>query len=365
VGVSVALRADDVDLDRDAALVERFQTGDEEAFADLYTRYFGRLRRYCQRRLGNPHDAEEAAQEALVKAYKALPTFGGDRRFYPWLRVIAGNVCTDRCKRKAVAALADPDCGDVVVDSVFDAMDQAFVRAALKELNPRHRTALSLWAEGHPSRHIAEELGCSTGAVDVTLHRARQSFRTRFLALTNDGKLAGLGLVPALSRWAQRWRARIVTRVGNHADLASPLAAKLAAGAIAFTVVGGAVATSSTAQPAPPTAPPTSVVSVQSAPVSANTPAPTPASAAPAVTSSTATSAPSTTAPHPKPALAAGDKQPFGGHVPGVMSPEQAQKNSANAPIQVPLAGGSLNIDPRPVTDSISRRVNELGGKSK
>jgi len=98
----VALRADDVDLDRDAALVERFQTGDEDAFADLYQRYFGRLRRYCLRRLGDPDDAEEAAQEALVRAYRALPTFGGDRRFYPWLRVIAANVCTDRAKRKPV-----------------------------------------------------------------------------------------------------------------------------------------------------------------------------------------------------------------------------------------------------------------------
>src|SRR5436305_777163 len=89
----VALRADDVDLDRDTALVERFQTGDEEAFADLYRRYFPRLRRYCVRRLGDPHEAEEAAQEALARAYRALPNLGGDRRFYPWLRVIASNLC--------------------------------------------------------------------------------------------------------------------------------------------------------------------------------------------------------------------------------------------------------------------------------
>src|SRR5204862_832364 len=170
-----------------------------------------------------------------------------------WLRVIAANVCTDRCKRNPVLPLADPDGGDVVVDSVFDRLDQAFVRAALRELNPRHQTALSLWAEGHPSRRIAEELGCSTGAVDVTLHRARQSFRTRFLAIAGDGKLAGVGLVPALGRVAQRWRARLVTRVGQHAELASPLATKLAAGAIALSVVGGAAATTRTPQQVPPT----------------------------------------------------------------------------------------------------------------
>jgi RNA polymerase sigma-70 factor, ECF subfamily len=345
----VALRADDVDLDRDAALVERFQTGDEEAFADLYTRYFGRIRRYCQRRLGNPDDAEEAAQEALVKAYRALPTFGGDRRFYPWLRVIAGNVCTDRCKRKPVAALADPDSGDVVVESVFDALDHAFVRAALRDLNPRHRTALSLWAEGHPSRHIAEELGCSTGAVDVTLHRARQSFKARFLALTGEGKLGALGLIPALGRWAHRWRARIVTRVGDYADLASPLAAKVAAGAIAFSVVGGAVATSSTAQSAPPAAgAPTVVVGLAPASATAGaavSPAPSD-SAAPHVAAT-----PTQTTAAPTPAPSARPEQTIAGGK--FMSPEQARSQGAGSPVNVQIPGvAGASVDPKALVAS-------------
>src|SRR4051794_6240436 len=164
----MAIRADDVDLDRDAALVERFQTGDEAAFVDLYQRYFGRLRRYCQRRLGHSYDAEEAAQEALLRAYRALPTFSGDKRFYPWLRVIAANICADMCKRKPVLAPLDADRGDVVVDAVFDVLDREQVQAALEGLAPRHQAALSLWAEGYPSRDIADELGCSRGAVDVT-----------------------------------------------------------------------------------------------------------------------------------------------------------------------------------------------------
>ena len=342
----VALRADDVDLDRDAALVERFQTGDEEAFADLYRRYFGRLRRYCHRRLGDPHDAEEAAQEALVRAYRALPTLGGDRRFYPWLRVIAGNVCTDRCKRKPVAALAEPEGGDVVVDSVFDALDRAFVRSALQSLNPRHQTALSLWAEGHPSREIAEELGCSTGAVDVTLHRARQSFRTRFLALSGDGKLAVVGLVPALGRWAQRWRARILTRLGTHADFASPLATKIAAGAIAFSVVGGAVATATanSAPPAPASAPPPTAVHVQSTPANASssapapTPAPAGASAARAVGNSSPTPPPRATPPAPPPERPVGPAR--------FMSYDEARGEGSKAPIKAEVAGEGISVDP-------------------
>lgn len=343
----VALRADDVDLDRDAALVERFQTGDEEAFADLYRRYFGRLRRYCQRRLGDHHDAEEAAQEALVKAYRALPNFGGDRRFYPWLRVIATNVCNDRCKRKAPAAPADPDGGDVVVDSVFDAMDAAFVRAALRDLNPRHRAALSLWAEGRASRDIAEELGCSTGAADVTLHRARQSFRARFLAITGDGKLGALALFPALGRWATRWRNRIATRVGEHTELSSPLLAKVAASAIAVTVVGGAVgSTTSTSRQVQPTAPPSSVVHLQTAPASVTSSAPADASGG---TTTRSNSVVSTPAHAPADATPAAAQPSVSDLTPRLMTADEAQAKSKNAPVRVVVPGVvGFAVDPSP-----------------
>ncbi|MCU1449797.1 MAG: polymerase sigma factor [Acidimicrobiales bacterium] len=189
----MAIRADDVDLQRDAALVERFQTGDEAAFTDLYARYFNRLRRYCLGQLRDPHDAEEAAQEALLRAYRALPRLGGDRHFYPWLRVIASNLCADMRRRKSPAPFVEPEGGDAVVESLFDVLDHEQVRTVLEGLNPRHQTALSLWAEGYPSRHIAEQLGCTRGAADVTLHRARQSFRRRFLALDTEGRFGAVG----------------------------------------------------------------------------------------------------------------------------------------------------------------------------
>jgi len=351
----VALRADDVDLDRDAALVERFQTGDEEAFADLYRRYFSRLHRYCLRRLGDSHDAEEAAQEALVKAYRALPQFGGDRRFYPWLRVIAANVCTDRCKRKAVAAPLEAEGGDVVVDAVFDSMDQAFVRAALRELNPRHRAALSLWAEGHASRDIAEELGCSTGAVDVTLHRARQSFRARFLAISGEGKLGAIGLFAGgVGRWAQRWRVRIGTRIADHPDLVSPLATKLAAGAIAFTVVGGAVATVPTSHPVSPAAPPTSIVHVQTTPASTSAPAPAPTDGATVPTTPAVDRAPSTHAAV-APATAPASTKPTGPVQ--FTSNDDARRSTQNAPVKAQAGGVFLHVDPAAAVDGIRSQL--------
>ena len=358
----MALRADDVDIDRDAALVARFQTGDDDAFADLYQRYFGRLRRYCHRRLGDPHDAEEAAQEALVRAYRALPRFSGDRRFYPWLRVIATNVCVDRYKRKPVMPLAEPEGGDVVVDSVFQTFDRERVRAVLHGLNPRHQTALSLWAQGYPSAEIAEELGCSRGAVDFTLHRARQSFRARFIALTGDTKLGAVGLLPALGRWAQRWRARVTTRVANHADLVSPLAVKVAAGALALSVVGGTAATANSAASSRPSTTPPPAVQVRTTPASSVgpvAPAPTPASgsAAPVSPPRAAGGQP----PSPPAAAPAAEGKNVGPLL--FTTDDDAKRRTQNAPIKVQAGSVFVRADPQAAVDGARTRTNQLQGK--
>ena len=98
---------DDVDLDRDRALVERCQAGDSAAFGNLYARYYERLLRFCLRRLNDRHEAEDAAQEAFARAWKALPRFAGDKRFYPWLTVIAGNICTDMLRRRSRSTPTD------------------------------------------------------------------------------------------------------------------------------------------------------------------------------------------------------------------------------------------------------------------
>ena len=67
----------------------RCQEGDGAAFAELYTQYHDRLHRFCMRRLCDRDEAEEIAQEAFLRAWRALPTFSGGLRFYPWLTVIA------------------------------------------------------------------------------------------------------------------------------------------------------------------------------------------------------------------------------------------------------------------------------------
>src|SRR5690606_14212287 len=81
---NVPMRAGDVDLVRDRALVEAWQAGDGTAFDDLYRRYFDRLRAFCRKRVGDPVEADDIAQEAFLRALQALPRLTGERRFYPW-----------------------------------------------------------------------------------------------------------------------------------------------------------------------------------------------------------------------------------------------------------------------------------------
>src|SRR5687768_6769143 len=97
----VAMCADDVDLDRDRALVARFQAGDAAAFDELYLTYYSRLVRFCHRRVCDQDEAEELAQEAFARAWKALPRLGGEQRFYPWLSVIAGRLCLDALRKRS------------------------------------------------------------------------------------------------------------------------------------------------------------------------------------------------------------------------------------------------------------------------
>src|SRR5690349_10166861 len=98
-------------------LVLRYQRGDESAFDELYRRYYPRLHQYCLRRVGDTHAAEELAQDAFIRAMGAMLRFSGDRRFYPWMTVIAQRLCIDHHRRSSrVEPVAEVDLGVVDAD---------------------------------------------------------------------------------------------------------------------------------------------------------------------------------------------------------------------------------------------------------
>jgi len=138
-------------------LVRRAKGGDEAAFSALYDRYRTPIHRYLYRLLGDWQQAEDLAQETLLKAWSALPraTPETERLFQAWLYQIAGNLATDARRRAGVlrwerwdAYLAAPHPTQVAPDDperdVLRAEARDAIRAVLLALPPRFRAALVL-----------------------------------------------------------------------------------------------------------------------------------------------------------------------------------------------------------------------------
>ena len=85
----------------DEQLVERVQRGDKNAFNLLVKKYQHKVVNLVARYVNNPGDVPDVAQEAFIKAYRALPTFRGESAFYTWLYRIATNAAIDRMRRSA------------------------------------------------------------------------------------------------------------------------------------------------------------------------------------------------------------------------------------------------------------------------
>ena len=190
-----------VDVTRDKILVERCQAGDRQAFDELYLRYQRRLYRFCMQRLGQAHDAEDVVQESFVRAWRALPRFAGERRFYPWLTVIAANLCVDTLRRRSRLTpveesriiAADPGNYDIE-DAVLHEVDSKMVATAFGHLSTRHQRVLQMREGSEWSyREIAEHEGVGVTAVETLLWRARQALKREFLILDEQrGKVGAL-----------------------------------------------------------------------------------------------------------------------------------------------------------------------------
>ena len=166
----------------EARQVARAQSGDDSAIDGLLARYRQRVIRLAAHILRRPGDAEDAAQEAFVRAFRSLHTFRGKGRFYTWLYQIVVRVCLDmRRLARWNAELSLETIPDFALgsDLGLDAVDsRLLVEALLDRIAPPVRAALVLRElEGLDYEEIALVMQDPVGRVRWRLHAARAEFR--------------------------------------------------------------------------------------------------------------------------------------------------------------------------------------------
>jgi len=169
--------------DPDAAWLERAAAGDERAFATLVDRHLERLHALAWRALGSAQDAEDVAQEALLRAWRQLPSWQpGQARFSTWLQRVVLNLVNDRLRaRREQVPIEDAELASAAPGPerlATQAQRAQRVHAALQALPERQRDALLLCHyEGLGNIEAAAALEVSVEALESLLGRARRSLR--------------------------------------------------------------------------------------------------------------------------------------------------------------------------------------------
>jgi RNA polymerase sigma-70 factor, ECF subfamily len=183
--------AEDVE---EACWLERARAGDEAGYAWLLSRYRSRVVRLAAHVLRRPAEAEDAAQEAFIRAFRNLRAFRGEGRFYTWLYHIAVRVCLDR--RRLARWEAEVQIDELSLNVQRDETPGAdiihhrlLVERLLDQLSPPMRAAMVLREiEGLEYTEIAEILGIPVGTVRSRLNAARAKFRSIYEAALQEAR---------------------------------------------------------------------------------------------------------------------------------------------------------------------------------
>ncbi|MCA9674879.1 MAG: sigma-70 family RNA polymerase sigma factor [Kofleriaceae bacterium] len=174
------------DADPDQPLVARFKRGDRLAFDLLVRRHQRGLWRIARRYVGNDADAADVAQQAFVRAYKALPGFRGAATVRSWLYRIAINLALNHVRDRGRETLRAPDeldddrlaTGATGARRLIADEDAAALRDAITALPPKQRMVLELRVYDELSfREVAELADCTENAAKVNFHYAVKRLR--------------------------------------------------------------------------------------------------------------------------------------------------------------------------------------------
>ncbi|MEA4999626.1 MAG: sigma-70 family RNA polymerase sigma factor [Candidatus Limiplasma sp.] len=171
-------------------LLERAQNGDADAFTALCAPYEAMVYRHCLQLLRNPQDAEDAAQEAMVRAYRAMGRFRGGSSIATWLFRIAHNVCLDVLKRprtrRETASLEalgeagfDPAAPEDDPEAAYlRQSDRERITQAIGRLPKEQQALLSLrYGQGMSYEELAGALRLGLGTVKSKLNRAKAKLK--------------------------------------------------------------------------------------------------------------------------------------------------------------------------------------------
>lgn len=186
-------------LDNTAELVSRSQAGDIDAFEELIAKYQSKIFNIAYRLAGNPHDASDLAQEALIKIYRSIGSFRGEAAFSTWAYHIMTNVYRDYLRKKNRRAedfLDNPiDTGESemqreVADSTYDPellyenteLGQ-YLQALINSMNDEYKIVIVLREQmGYSYEEIAQQLELPLGTVKSRINRARQYLQKKIRA---------------------------------------------------------------------------------------------------------------------------------------------------------------------------------------
>jgi len=161
----------------DAELLAAHRSGDPEAFGQLVGRYRPALWAIAVHVLGDPHDAADAVQEALLAAYRRAATFRGDASVRTWLGRVVVNACIDRIRHERVRRTVPWPERDVPArraDPAVELATRLAVDEALMMLPVAQRVAVVLVdVEGYPVTEVAAMLGVPPGTVKSRCARGR------------------------------------------------------------------------------------------------------------------------------------------------------------------------------------------------
>ena len=179
--------------DSDEALMARVARGDERAFREIARRHLPSMLGLARRILGNAADAEDVAQEALLRVWTHAPRWQPLALLRTWLSRVVVNLCLDR-KRKApwveleaAGDLADP--APIADESAETAEREQKLAAAIADLPARQRAAIVLsYTEGMSNAQVAEILDTTVSAVETLLVRGKQNLRRALAPVIDEDK---------------------------------------------------------------------------------------------------------------------------------------------------------------------------------